>query len=115
MRSPYWKGCTRILVQLLSSTVQPLRKNLRFQLFWLGSAASGLGSTLTLLAYPLLVLALTGSPGQAGLISAVSLASGMLFALPAGVLVDRWDRRRVLLGADRPTSTRAGDCFGVSA
>ncbi|WP_312896442.1 MFS transporter [Nonomuraea endophytica] len=80
--------------------MQPLRKNLRFQLFWLGSAASGLGSTLTLLAYPLLVLALTGSPGQAGLISAVSLASGMLFALPAGVLVDRWDRRRVLLGAD---------------
>ena len=80
--------------------VKPLRRNLRFQLFWLGSAASGLGSTLTWLTYPLLVLALTGSPGQAGLIGAIGLASSMLFALPAGVLVDRWDRRRVLLGAD---------------
>jgi MFS family permease len=80
--------------------VEPLRRNFRFQMFWLGSAASGLGSTLTWLAYPLLVLALTGSPGQAGLIGAVGLASGMIFALPAGVLVDRWDRRGVLLGAD---------------
>lgn len=80
--------------------MEPLRRNVRFQLFWLGSAASGLGSSLTWLALPLLVLALTGSPGQAGLIGAVGLASGMLFALPAGVLVDRWDRRRVLLGAD---------------
>ncbi|MFI6322593.1 MFS transporter [Nonomuraea sp. NPDC050556] len=80
--------------------MQPLRKNLRFQLFWVGSAASELGTTLTWLAYPLVVLALTGSPAQAGLLGAVGLASGMLFALPAGVLVDRWDRRRVLLGAD---------------
>ncbi|MEU7000088.1 MFS transporter [Nonomuraea sp. NPDC046570] len=80
--------------------MEPLRKNVRFQLFWLGSAASELGSTLTWLAYPLLVLALTGSPGQAGLIGAIGLASGMVFALPAGVLVDRWDRRRVLLGSD---------------
>lgn len=80
--------------------MQPLRRNLRFQLFWVGSAASELGSTLTWLAYPLLVLALTGSPGQAGLVGAVELASGMVFALPAGVLVDRWDRRRVLLGTD---------------
>lgn len=80
--------------------MQPLRRNIRFQLFWLGSAASELGSTLTWLSYPLLVLALTGSPGQAGLIGAIELASGMVFALPAGVLVDRWDRRRVLLGTD---------------
>lgn len=80
--------------------MQPLRRNVRFQLFWLGSAASELGSTMTWLAYPLLVLALTGSPGQAGLIGAVGLASGIVCALPAGVLVDRWDRRRVLLGTD---------------
>jgi MFS family permease len=80
--------------------MQPLRRNLRFQLFWVGSAASEFGSALSGLAYPLVVLALTGSPTQAGLVGAVSMATEMICGLPAGALVDRWDRRRILLGAD---------------
>ncbi|MFI6811462.1 MFS transporter [Nonomuraea sp. NPDC050328] len=80
--------------------MQPLRRNLRFQVFWVGSAASELGSTLSGLAFPLLVLAMTGSPTQAGLVGAVAMGTEILVGLPAGALVDRWDRRRILLGAD---------------
>ncbi|NYF38219.1 hypothetical protein HDA43_000378 [Streptosporangium sandarakinum] len=49
--------------------IVPLRKNVRFQLLWIGSAVSESGSELTRLAMPLLVLALTGSPGSAGIVA----------------------------------------------
>lgn len=75
----------------------PLRKNTRFQLLWLGSAVSQLGVELTKLAMPLLVLALTGSPGAAGVVAGARVAAGILAQVPAGVWVDRWDRRRTLI------------------
>lgn len=74
-----------------------LRHNTQFQLLWIGSAASALGSNISLLAFPLLVLSLTGSPAMAGVVSAVGMACDLIFSLPAGVCADRWDRRRVLL------------------
>jgi MFS family permease len=52
------------------------------------------------IAYPLLALALTGSATAAGLIGTTVLVGQMLFRLPAGALVDRWDRRKTMLGAD---------------
>ncbi|MFI6480351.1 MFS transporter [Nonomuraea sp. NPDC050663] len=76
-----------------------LRKNRRFQLLWIGSAVSQLGVELTKLAMPLLVLALTGSPGLAGLVTGAKVAATVLVQLPAGVWVDRWDRRRTLITA----------------
>ncbi|GAT70185.1 MFS transporter [Planomonospora sphaerica] len=76
-----------------------LRRNVRFQLLWLGSAVSQLGSELTRLAMPLLVLALTGSPGLAGVVAGARTVAFVLVQLPAGVWVDRWDRRRTLITA----------------
>jgi MFS family permease len=78
----------------------PLRRNVRFQFMWAGSAISALGSRVSTLAYPLVILVITGSPALAGLVGAVGVATFVLFGLPAGALVDRWDRRRVLLGCD---------------
>jgi len=75
----------------------PLRRNARFQLLWLGSATSQLGSELTNLTKPLLVLALTGSAGLAGVVAGSRTAAYVLAQLPAGTWVDRADRRRVLL------------------
>src|SRR5260370_39460213 len=46
--------------------IVPLRRNRDFQLLWGGQAVSLLGSQTSKIAYPLLVLALTGSPAQAG-------------------------------------------------
>ncbi|MEK2479071.1 MFS transporter [Streptomyces noursei] len=74
-----------------------LRANRQFQLLWIGSTASAVGTQLTALAYPLIVLAFTGSPGKAGLVGGIGFAATLLLSLPAGVWVDRWDRRLVLL------------------
>ncbi|MGW4476865.1 MFS transporter [Nonomuraea sp. NPDC004354] len=79
--------------------IVPLRKNVRFQLLWIGSAVSQLGSELTRLAMPLLVLALTGSPGLAGVVAGARTLAFVAVQMPAGVWVDRWDRRRTLIMA----------------
>jgi MFS family permease len=51
-------------------------------------------------AYPLLVLAETHSPAKAGIVGFAQTLPYMLFYLPAGALVDRWDRRRTMIVAD---------------
>jgi MFS family permease len=56
-----------------------------------------LGSRLTAIAYPMLVLYLTGSPVDAGLMAFAATAPSILVYLPAGALIDRWDPRRVML------------------
>src|SRR5262249_28585381 len=47
---------------------RPLGKNRDFQLLWAGQAISVLGSRTSQLAYPLLVLAMTGSAAAAGVV-----------------------------------------------
>jgi MFS family permease len=78
----------------------PLRRNREFQLFWVGSAISVLGSVVSGIAYPLLVLSLRGSAFEAGLVSFASSLPSLLVQLPAGALVDRWDRKRVMIVCD---------------
>ncbi|HZN73496.1 MAG TPA: MFS transporter [Micromonosporaceae bacterium] len=90
----------------------PLRRNARFQLLWIGSAASTLGSQTVQLAYPLLVLAVTNSPVQAGLVGAAQLVGMLMVAVPAGPLIDRWDRRRILVGCE---AVRAAGVASVAA
>src|SRR5215831_7144078 len=58
----------------------PLRANRDFQLLWGGQAVSLLGSQTSRIAYPLMVLAMTGSPAKAGIAG---------FA----AMLDRWLRR----------------------
>ena len=75
----------------------PLRRNLRFQTLWIGTTASTLGVSVTDIAYPLAILAMTRSPALAGLFAAVQ-ALGMLAAgLPSGVLADRYDSRMIVI------------------
>ncbi len=61
---------------------------------------SGLGSSMTALAYPLLALSVTDSAARAGLLGLVALAAGALMRLPAGAVIDRTPLRRILVGAD---------------
>jgi MFS family permease len=77
-----------------------LWRNRDFNLMWGSQCLSELGSSMTNLAYPLLVLALTGSAVLAGAVGTVSMAVKTVVRLPAGVLVDRVDRRRLMLGCD---------------
>ncbi|MGN9844158.1 MFS transporter [Nonomuraea sp. H19] len=78
----------------------PLRRNWRFQFLWAGAAVSSLGDSAVGLALPLLILASTGSPVLTGAATTVGMVSGLLISAPAGVWVDRMDRRRILVGAE---------------
>jgi MFS family permease len=80
-------------------TAAPLHRNRDFVLLQAGLLLSSAGSQMTAIAYPLLVLALTGSPAKAGLVAFVRLLGMALFALPAGLAADRWNRRRLMIAA----------------
>ncbi|MEV4561983.1 MFS transporter [Kitasatospora sp. NPDC049285] len=80
--------------------VVPLRRNWRFQLLWGGSASAMLGTCVADTAYPLLLLAMTGSPTVAGAFGAVQFGASVVFGLHGGTVADRYDRRRVLIAAD---------------
>lgn len=69
-------------------------------LLWSGQLVSVVGSRTSGIAFPLLILALTGSAWQAGLLGVVISLPYVLLALPAGALVDRWDRKRVMIVCD---------------
>lgn len=74
--------------------------NRDFLILWLGQALSVLGSAISRVAIPWLVLDLTGSAAHAGAMTAVGFVFYMVLALPSGVWVDRFDRRRIMIGAD---------------
>jgi MFS family permease len=78
----------------------PLWRNLQFQTLWVGSAASSLGVSVADVAYPLAILALTGSPAKAGLFAAVLTIGMVAGSLPGGQLADRRDRRAVVIIAE---------------
>ncbi|AVT28601.1 MFS transporter [Plantactinospora sp. BC1] len=71
-----------------------------FPLFWAGQALSALGDSFSLLAVPLLVLHATGSVARMGLLTGLVGAASVLAGIFAGYLVDRVDRRLLLLGCD---------------
>lgn len=78
----------------------PLRRNRGFRLLWIGQILSDTGSEIGYLAYPLLILALTGSPVLAGAVGTVRSVALFLLRLPAGALADRLDRRQTMIVCD---------------
>ncbi|MFE9423615.1 MFS transporter [Kitasatospora sp. NPDC006697] len=72
-----------------------------FLLLWSGQAVSELGSAVTQVALPLLaVVVLKASTFQVGLLTAAGTAAFALIALPAGALVDRRNKRSVMIACD---------------
>jgi MFS family permease len=65
-----------------------------------GRLLSSAGSQFSSIAYPLLVLAVTGSAARAGLVEFAGILPSALFALPAGVLADHANRKWLMIGAD---------------
>ncbi len=78
----------------------PLWHNRDYLLLWFGQTISSIGSGVSELAFPLLVLALTHSPAQAGFASALRTLPYFIFTLPGGALIDRWNRKRVMILCD---------------
>jgi MFS family permease len=73
---------------------------LAFILIWLGQLVSLVGSSLTSFALGVWVFQTTGSVTLYGLIIVSATLPNVLLSLPAGALVDRWDRRQVMIWSD---------------
>lgn len=65
-----------------------------------GQGVSTAGSQISQLAFPLLILAITHSPVKAGIAGALRAVPYVLLSLPAGALVDRWNRKRLMILCD---------------
>lgn len=78
----------------------PLSRNRNYHLLWVSQVLSGVGLSASVIAFPLLVLALTGSAAASGLVLGAIAAAQLLAGLPAGALADRWDRKTIMLSCE---------------
>src|SRR5947207_7998481 len=85
---PPGKGLLRALTSL---------RQRNFRLYWYGQIISLIGSGMQSIGQAWLVLELTHSPWQLGLVGALQAVPVLLFSLVGGVFADRWPKRRVLL------------------
>ncbi len=71
-----------------------------YRRLWTATAVSSLGDGVYLTALPLLAASLTRDPVAVSLVTLATTLPNLLLTLTAGVLVDRWDRCRVLWRVD---------------
>ena len=78
-----------------------LLRNRNFMLLWGAQTAGEVGSQITSIAIPLLALGvLDASVFEVSLLTALAWFPYLVFSLPAGILVDRFDPRRLMIGCD---------------
>src|SRR4051794_40107079 len=72
----------------------------RYQRLWSATAVSNLGNGVLFASLPLLAKTMTSSPTAISVITSATALPGLLVALHAGALVDRLDRRGVMIAMD---------------
>ena len=78
-----------------------LWRNRDYMLLWSGQTISSVGTGVSGLAFPLLILyVLHGNDVQAGITFALRAFPYLIFSLPAGALIDRWNRKLVMIACD---------------
>jgi MFS family permease len=95
-------------VELRPSSAVPLRRNSGFRMLWIGQVLSDTGTDAALIAYPLLILALTHSAVIAGVVGTVRLVVQLVLGLPGGALSDRFDRRLTMIACDSVRAAALG-------
>ncbi|MGH3758443.1 MFS transporter [Actinophytocola sp.] len=73
-----------------------LLRNKSFQALWSSEALAGIGENAAGVAYPLLILATTGSAAYAGAVGSAQLLAQGVMSFWGGILADRLDRKRLL-------------------
>ncbi|WP_305787982.1 MFS transporter [Symbioplanes lichenis] len=81
----------------LTGGTVPLNHNRDFVRLWLSQALSATGSRVSYLVYPLLILAISGSTAAAGAVAGTAALVEIVVRIPAGPLLDRLDRRKLML------------------
>lgn len=77
-----------------------IRSNASLRRLWVGNIVSLLGDWFNTIALYSLVTELTGSPFALGAVFITKLLPGALSSPIAGVMVDRYNRRRLMIGSD---------------
>lgn len=77
-----------------------LTHNRNFRLLWMGQAVSQLGDWFNSVALYALLFSLTGSATSVAALMVVQMLPIALVGPSAGVVVDRFDRRRIMIAAD---------------
>ena len=93
--------------------IKPLSRNRNYQLLWGSQALSEFGINASMIAFPLLVLALTGSAAASGLVLGTMAAAQLIAGLPTGALVDRWNRKKVMLACEAVQVVAAATLVGA--
>lgn len=105
----YARGAVRPILPPTAASRLGVLGDPSFLRFWIGESVSLVGSQVTLLALPLTaVLILGATPDQMGALTAIHLVPFLLVGLPAGVWVDRYSRRRLLVGTDLVNAAAVG-------
>jgi uncharacterized protein YbdZ (MbtH family)/predicted MFS family arabinose efflux permease len=84
-----------------------LSRNRNYQLLWGSQAVAEFGFNAAAIAFPLLVLAITGSAAASGLVLGTIAAAQLVAGLPAGALADRWSRKKIMLGCEAAQAVAA--------
>ncbi|WP_371933829.1 MFS transporter [Streptomyces sp. KL115B] len=84
-------------LRALLPDLSPWRSSPDFRLLWVQGLITYFGSFMALIALPLQIKDLTGSPLAVGAMGAVELVPLVVFGLYGGALADSVDRRRVIL------------------
>ena len=77
-----------------------LARDARFSTFWLAGTISVFGDRLHQIALGVMVLAVTGSAMQTGLVFLAATLPNLILGPIAGIFVDRWDQKHVLIVSD---------------
>jgi len=75
-------------------------RNRSFRLLFSATAVSNLGDGIAALAFPWLATLITRDPALIAFVGFATRLPWFLFAIPAGVITDRRDRRRLMVQAD---------------
>jgi DHA3 family macrolide efflux protein-like MFS transporter len=80
--------------------LKSLLRNRNFRMLWLGQIVSDFGDSLTNLALLIIINQLTGSAAALATMLIMLTIPQVTFGLVAGVYVDRWNRKTVMIASD---------------
>jgi MFS family permease len=93
-------GCKTLEANRPAGYVELLRSNRGFRQLWLGQVVSQLGDWFNTIALYTIILNLTGSGRNVGLLLVARFLPGFIFGSLSGVVADRFNRRSVMIISD---------------